>query len=83
MSTVPSIKKRIYRTLEELSPDQLEDLARFLDFLKYRQESQSEVGRVIALGGMWSDIEFDVTDDDVRRLRQHITSQALNKVQSR
>jgi hypothetical protein len=65
-----------------LSPDQLEDLARFLDFLKYQQESQSEVGRVIALGGMWSDIEFDVTDDDVRRLRQHITSQALNKVQS-
>ena len=82
MSTVPSIKKRIYRTLEELSPDQLEDLARFLDFLKYRQEAQSEVGRVIALGGMWSDIEFDVTDDDVRLLRQQITSQALNQVQS-
>ena len=82
MSTVPSIKQRIFQTLEELSPDQMEDLARFLDFLKYRQESQSEVGRVIALGGMWSDIEFDVTDDDVRRLRQQITSQALNKVQS-
>ena len=82
MSTVPSIKQRIHQTLEEFSPDQLEDLARFLDFLKYQQESQSEVGRVIALGGMWSDIEFDVTDDDVRRLRQHITSQALNKVQS-
>ncbi len=82
MSTVPSIKQRIHQTLEELSPDQLEDLARFLDFLKYRQESQSEVGRVIALGGMWSDIEFDVTDDDVRLLRQQITSQALNKAQS-
>lgn len=82
MSTVPSIKQRIYQTLEELSPDQLEDLARFLDFLKYRQESQAEVGRVMTLGGMWSDIEFDITDDDVRRLRQEITSQVLNKVQS-
>ncbi len=82
MSTVPSIKQRIHQTLEEFSPDQLEDLARFLDFLKYQQESQSEVGRVIALGGMWSDIEFDVTDDDVRRLRQQITAQTISKVQS-
>ncbi|MBC7249754.1 MAG: hypothetical protein H5T62_05660 [Anaerolineae bacterium] len=49
------------------------------DFLKFKYLAK-QPPEVAALGGLWQDLDFDVTDEDVRALRQRVTSELLNKV---
>jgi hypothetical protein len=54
-----------------------------LDFLGYLQHKYRLDGSrpVVRLGGLWSDLEFDVADDDVRALRQRVTRQVQDAAQ--
>ena len=65
--------------LRNLPPAAHKELQVFLGYLqyKYRLKNSRPVAR---LGGLWADIEFDVTDDDVRALRQEVTRQLVGKV---
>jgi hypothetical protein len=62
-----------------LPPESLGEVSHFLDSLKFKYQ----VGRspeVVALGGLWKDLSFDVSDAEVRALRQRISQAILRKV---
>ena len=60
-----------------LPPAAHKELLDFLAYLQYKYRLD-EARPVLRLGGLWSDIEFDVTDDEVRALRRRVTCQVLD-----
>ena len=72
------VKERIYQTLDELPEESLIEIVRFIDFLKFKHKAES-AKPIIALGGLWKGINFDVTDKDVRALRQRISQELLRR----
>lgn len=72
------LRSKVDKVLDKLPPDGQEELARFLNFLadKYRVEQN---GKIVALEGIWKDIPFEITDEDVRNLREDISKQVLKK----
>ena len=79
MNTGQAIKQKVYQAIEGLPPEGSEELIRFVDFLKFKYRVQQSQDTV-ALGGLWKDLDFDVTDAEVRALRQRATAQLLRKV---
>jgi hypothetical protein len=79
MSTGEAIKQRVYQGLEGLPPESFDELFHFLDFLKFKYQVQ-QPRKVVALGGLWEHLDLDVTDAEVRTLRQRVTAQLLRKV---
>lgn len=77
METLPAIKHKVAKTLGALPPQGLEELSQYLDFLgtKYRK-GQSD--QVLALGGRWRNLPFDVSDEDVRALRRQVSDDLLS-----
>ena len=71
-----------YRELGEvirtLPPVGLREPANF-GYLQYTHRLELS-GPVVKLGGLWADIDFDVTDEDVRNLRQHVSRQLADRV---
>jgi hypothetical protein len=63
-----------------LPPAAHKELLDFLGYLQYKYRL-GESHPVVRLGGLWSDIDFNVTDDDVRALRQRVTRQAQDAAQ--
>ncbi|MCK4315882.1 MAG: DUF2281 domain-containing protein, partial [Anaerolineae bacterium] len=79
ISQAAAVKQHIYQVLNELPPSGRDELLQFLDYLRYKHKA--EQGRKsVALKGLWADIPFDVTDQDIRRLRQRVSAQLLRKV---
>jgi hypothetical protein len=68
----------MFRIIEGLPPEGLQELSRFLDRLKLKHPA-AQPPKVVALGGLWKDRSFDVTDSDVRALRRRVTAQLLAK----
>jgi hypothetical protein len=75
MNKYPELEK----TIDALPPTAQKELADFVDYLQYKHRLD-ESGQVVELGGLWADIDFDVTDEDVRALRQKVTRQLGDKV---
>lgn len=78
MSTTQIDRQRIYTIVDELPPSGLEELSLFLDYLKFKHEVRRPE-RIVALGGLWKDVDFDVSEEDVRNLRQRVTAQILKE----
>jgi hypothetical protein len=72
-----------YRELDEvirtLPPVAQRELADFVDYLQYKHRLEQS-GPVVTLGGLWADIDFDVTDEDVRNLRQQVSRRLADRV---
>jgi hypothetical protein len=79
MSTGQAIKQRVYQDIDGLPSECFEELFHFLDFLKFKYQDQ-QPRKVVALGGLWKHLDFDVTDAEVRALRQRVTAQLLREV---
>jgi hypothetical protein len=79
MSTVQVVKQRVYQAIDGLPSESFDELTHFLDFLKFKYQVQ-QPRKVVALGGLWKHLDFDVTDAEVRSLRQRVTAQLLRKV---
>jgi hypothetical protein len=79
MSTGQAVKQRVYQTIDGLPSESFKELTHFLDFLKFKYLVQ-QPRKVMALGGLWEHLDFDVTDAEVRALRQRVTMQLLQKV---
>jgi hypothetical protein len=79
MNTGQAVKQRVYQAIDGLPSESFEELTHFLDFLKFKYQVQQR-RKVVALGGLWKHLDFDVTDAEVRALRQRVTAQLLRKV---
>ncbi len=72
--TIPStVKKQIYRELDNLSPDALAQVARVVNTL------QTQAKPPVCLAGLWSDIPFDIDNRTVRSLRRRVSRQTLKR----
>jgi len=71
-----------YTELEEvlhtLPPVAQKELLEFISYLQYKHRPD-QAGSVVKLGGLWADVDFDVTDEDVRALRRQVTLQLANE----
>jgi len=65
--------------LRALPPAAHRELLDFLGYLRYKYRLDEPLPAV-RLGGLWADIEFDITDDDVRALCQRVSRQAQDAV---
>ena len=73
MNTGQAIKQKVYQGIDGLPSGSFEELSHFLDFLKFKYQVQ-QPRKVVALGGLWKHLDFDVTDTEVRALRQRVTA---------
>ena len=48
-----------------------QELAQFIRYLQYKYEEDDR--KIVQLGGMWQDVQFDIGQDDIRLLRQKIS----------
>jgi hypothetical protein len=62
-----------------LPPAAQRELQDFVDYLrhKYRADVKQQVAQ---LRGLWADVDFDVSDEDVRALRRKVTNQLMEKL---
>lgn len=67
------------KTIEAFPPPAQKELDDFIGYLRYKHRLDPS-GQVVKLGGLWADIDFDVTDEDIRTLRQQVTRQLASKV---
>jgi hypothetical protein len=67
------------KTIDGLPPIARKELADFVDYLQYKHQLDQS-GQSVKLSGMWADIEFDVSDEDIRSLRRQVTGRLLDKV---
>lgn len=72
------VRQHVDQALDELPPEGLEELAWFLDFLRFKHSAGN--CRVVAPGGLWHGPDLGVSDEDVRVLRQQVTARALERV---
>ncbi len=72
-------RKKAHKAIDALPPESLEELSRFLEFLRFRQRVPEKPVNV-QLEGLWQDEQFDVTDDDIRALRQQVSDHVLQRV---
>jgi len=75
---VQALQKQLYQEVKWLSSKNLAELLDFVGYLKYRESPKSAPQPVI-LEGLWEAIHFDVTDEDIRALRQQLTKQTEEK----
>lgn len=80
MNTTLFVRQQVYQAVEELPPESLEELAHFLDFLRFKYGTREP--RVVALGGVWKGLNLDVRDEDIRALRKRVTTRALEKARA-
>lgn len=79
MELTTLVKERVEERVNSLPPVAQGELIHFLNYLEYKYRTERP-GDVVKLGGLWSNVEFDVGDEDVRALRQAVTAQLLTKV---
>lgn len=73
MEKIPVLNKLI----EDLPPAARRELADFLAYLHFKHRLD-DARPVVALRGLWADVAFDVTDDDVRALRQRVSRRLVH-----
>ncbi len=71
-------RKKAHEAIDALPPESLQELSRFLEFLRFRQRAPEDPMNV-QLEGLWQDKQFDVTDDDIRALRQQVSDHVLQR----
>jgi hypothetical protein len=73
------LKSKVVTILENLPPKGQQELEQFLDSLadKYRLEQKK---KIVVLEGLWQDTPLNVTDEEVRQLREDVSKQLLKKL---
>lgn len=77
MVPIPFMQERAEKIINSLPPTAYDELLVFLDYLQYKYQ-QEQPAKNIKLAGLWADLDFNVSDEDVRQLRQQITHKAVN-----
>lgn len=64
--------RELEQVLHDLPPVAQEELLNFVRYLQYKHQ-HDQASPVVKLGGLWANLDFDVSDQDVRTLRQQLT----------
>jgi hypothetical protein len=72
--SVQTLQNQLYQEIKNLSSKNMAELLNFVNYLKYR-DSLVCTKEPVKLEGLWEAIPFEVTDEDVRVLRQQFTQQ--------
>jgi len=75
---VQTLQNQLYQEIKWLSSKNLAELLNFVSYIKHR-DSLKSTNQPVRLEGLWETIPFDVTDEDVRTLRQQLTKQSEDK----
>jgi ABC-type Fe3+-citrate transport system substrate-binding protein len=62
-------KEKVVKALDELPPEQLLEVNRFIEFLHFKSEEEPK--QVIRLGGLWKDLT-PVTEEDIAEARREM-----------
>jgi hypothetical protein len=57
------------KVIVSLPPVAQRELLGFVSYLRFKHHLEQD-GPVVKLGGLWADLDFDVSDEDVRNLRR-------------
>ncbi len=68
MTTQKEVKQRILHLLDSLPPEQLEEVADFVEFLQRRRRRPKY--EPVALGGLWN--EVSLTEEDIDEIRREM-----------
>jgi hypothetical protein len=74
------LREQLSQEVMQLPTRNLIELLHFVNYLKYRDKMARTSGPTVALEGIWKDIPFDITADDVRALRQQVTQTTKEKL---
>lgn len=75
MTTQKEVKQRILHLLDSLPPEQLEEVADFVEFLQRRRRRPIEP---VALGGLWKDVSL--TEEDIDEIRHEMRQSLESRV---
>ena len=65
MISIQEAKDRISRALEELTQEGLIEIVNFIEYLKFKRQRIPLEGEIVAIEGLWEDLDFDITDEEV------------------
>jgi hypothetical protein len=69
-----TVRHEVHQAIETLPAEMLAELIHYIDYLKFKaSHGESEELEVVRLGGLWKDVPFDLTDDDIRQARREFT----------
>lgn len=71
MTTLSIAPEQIEQAIRELPLSAQMELAQFIGYLRYKY-SDTEPS-LLALEGLWADVDFDVNQEDIRQLREDIS----------
>lgn len=77
MTTLAIAHEQIEQAIRSLPPPAQMELVHFIDYLHYKY---SDTGSsILALEGLWADINLDVDEEDVRRLREDVSTRLIDR----
>ncbi|HEC84242.1 MAG TPA: hypothetical protein ENI48_03230 [Thioploca sp.] len=76
---IQTFQTQFYQEIKWLSSQHFAELLQFISFLKYRDRLET-AKQPLVLEGLWEDISFEVTDEEVRALRQQTTHHTEGKL---
>ncbi|MDW8148751.1 MAG: hypothetical protein RMJ48_20945 [Roseiflexaceae bacterium] len=68
MTSQEEMKRRILHLLDILPPEQLEEVADFVEFIQSRRKTP--LYTPVALGGLWADVSL--TEEDIDEIRREM-----------
>lgn len=74
MASATITKQGLHQAIESLPPKSLDELAEFVEYLAHKYQVSPD-RKVVVLGGIWKNVDFDVEDDEIRALRQKVSDQ--------
>ncbi len=79
--SVEQAKSKIMEGLANLSLEALNELVVFVEFLHSREQGVPPSKEVVKLEGLWKNVPFDITDEDIRQLRRNFTQQLQRRLE--
>ncbi|NOX62242.1 MAG: hypothetical protein GXP42_09910 [Chloroflexi bacterium] len=78
-ATARHLRREIDEVLADLPEDSLAEVMSYVKYVRSRSEDEPKIRRIVKLEGLWADAPFDVTHEEVRELRRHISARIAEK----
>jgi hypothetical protein len=72
------LKQKVEEAIDTLPNAGQAELLSFLDYLQHKYNLE-EGSRVVQLGGLWRDLNLEISEEDIRSLRQQTTEHLLSQ----